>query len=286
MGSSDDEAHDGTFAFRVGQWPLSVTLAAPPSNPALSVSNIEVGISLMGAGVAVQRLSDAQGRFEVAAFPEGMVALECVAVAGGRYYYGDATLVHSGPRSVTLVLRHVEDLKKGVRQLRVNAPTAKDDRPLSYTVDPLPSREAGIARIRVASAERDRTIAMSTTLTVRRGAERLMLAYDVRTLEQRRAPHFDDVWSLSVFDPDGRHLLHVLRNVSSQDGGHLNWQMDHRTGRIQEIFDIRSYAAGEDVSFTLVGTSTNAGDDRYPTTVEALITAIDKGWTPTRRESP
>jgi len=113
-----------------------------------------------------------------------------------------------------------------------------------------------------------------------------MLAYDVRTLEQRRAPHFDDVWSLSVFDPDGRHLLHVLRNVSSQDGGHLNWQMDHRTGRIQEIFDIRSYAAGEDVSFTLVGTSTNAGDDRYPTTVEALITAIDKGWTPTRRESP
>jgi hypothetical protein len=286
MGSSEDEAHDGTFAFRVGQWSLSVTLAAPPSNPALSVSNIEVGISLMGSGIAVQRLSDATGRFEVASFPEGMVAVECVAVSGGKYYYGDAMLLHSGARSVTLVLRNVEDVKKGVPPLRVNAPTAKDDLLLAHAVDPLPSHEAGVARILAMSAERDRSIPMTTTLMVRRGAERLMLAYEVRTLEQRRDPHFDDVWSLSVFDRDGRHLLHMVRNVRSQDRGHPNWQMDNRTGRIQEIFDIRSHAARGDVSFTLVATSTNAGDDRYPTTVEALITAIDKGWPPTRRESP
>ena len=89
-----------------------------------------------------------------------------------------------------------------------------------------------------------------------------------------------------MFDPGGRSLLHVARNVRSQDHGHPNWQTNHRTGRIQEIFEIQSDAARGDVTFTLVGTATNAGDDRDPTTVEALITAIDKGWTPTRRESP
>jgi hypothetical protein len=116
--SSDDEAHDGRFAFRVGQWPLSVTLEAPPSNRALSVSNVEVGISVIGAGIAVQRVSDAKGRFDVASFPSGTVAFECVAVFEGKYYYGDATLMHSGPGSVTVILRNVEDLKNGVPPLR------------------------------------------------------------------------------------------------------------------------------------------------------------------------
>ena len=40
-----------------------------------------------------------------------MVAFGCVAVSGGKFYYGDATVRHSGPQSVTLVLRNVEDLK-------------------------------------------------------------------------------------------------------------------------------------------------------------------------------
>ena len=35
-----------------------------------------------------------------------------------RYYYGDATLAHSAPGSVTVILRNVEDLKNGVPPLR------------------------------------------------------------------------------------------------------------------------------------------------------------------------
>ena len=122
--ASSSAMHQGTVAFRVARWPLSVTLEAPPSNPALSLSKIEVGISVIGAGIAVQRVSDAKGSFEVASFPEGTVALECVAVSRGKYYYGDAVLVHSGPRSIRLVLRNVEDLKNGVPPLRVGAPSA------------------------------------------------------------------------------------------------------------------------------------------------------------------
>ena len=281
--SSSDAMHYGRIAFRVGQWPLSVTLEAPPSNRALSVANIEVGISMLGAGIAVQRVSDANGRLEVASLPEGTVAFECVAVSGGNYYYGDATLAHSGPQSITLVMRNVDDLKNGVAPLRVDKPTAKDEVPLARTVQPSPSREADIARILVQSAERGRTIAMSTMLTVRRGTERLMLAYDIATLEQRRAPRFDDVWTLSVFDRNGRSLLHIIRNVGSQDRVHPNWQPGNRTGRIQEFFDISRHTARSDVSFTLVGTATNSGDDRDSTTVEALITPVDKKWGPTRR---
>lgn len=138
-----------------------------------------------------------------------------VAVAGGKYYYGNATLTHSGPRSIALVLRDVEDLKNGVAPLRVDERTSRDEVPLARRAEPSPSREADIARVLVASAERDRTITMSTTLSVRRGAERLMLAYDIATLEQRRDPRFDDVWTLSLLDRDGRkNLLHIIRNVS------------------------------------------------------------------------
>jgi hypothetical protein len=281
--SSSDAMHYGKIAFRVGQWPLSVRLEAPPSNGALSVANIEVGISMLGAGIAVQRMSDANGRLEVASLPEGTVAFECVAVSGGKYYYGDATLTHSGPRSITLVLRNIEDLTNRVAPLRVDKPTSRDEVQLVYTVEPPPSRQADIARILVASAERERTITMSMMLTVRRGAERLMLAYDIATLEQRRDPRFDDIWTLSVFDRDGRNLLHIIRNVSSQDQVHPNWQPGNRTGRIQEFFDISRHTALSDVSFTLVGTTTNSGDDRDSTTVEALITPVDRQWGPTRR---
>lgn len=100
--ASEQEMHQGVTAFRVGQSPLSVTLAPPPSHPALPLSKIEVGISLLGAGIAVQRVSDAKVRFEIESFPHGTIAFECVAVSNGKYYYGQATLVHSGPRSLTL----------------------------------------------------------------------------------------------------------------------------------------------------------------------------------------
>ena len=116
---AEEGMHHGEIAFRVARWPLSVRLEGPPSNPTLSVSNIEVGISLPG-GFAVQRVSDANGRFEVESFPSGTITFDCATVSDGTYYYGQATLDHSGPGSVTLVLRGVRDVIDGVRPLRVD----------------------------------------------------------------------------------------------------------------------------------------------------------------------
>jgi hypothetical protein len=116
--ASEQHMHQGTIAFRVGQSPLSVTLLPPPSNPGLPVSNIEVGLSIPGAGIAMQRTSDANGRIDIDGFPHGTVVLECVTTSNGRYYYCDGVLVHGGPRSVSLVLRHVQDVVNGVPPLR------------------------------------------------------------------------------------------------------------------------------------------------------------------------
>ena len=85
--------------------------------PLLVLANIQVGASLMGAGIAVERVSDGTGRIRIESFPHGPIALQCVMTAEGRYYYGDAMLTHSGDRVVKLVLRHVSDVIKGVPAL-------------------------------------------------------------------------------------------------------------------------------------------------------------------------
>jgi hypothetical protein len=115
--------HAGYVRFRVGRWPLAVTLAPPPSNPTLPVARIPVGVSIIGAGIAVQRISDAKGRFVIESFPHATVAFDCVTIVDGKYYYGQATMVHSGQRSVTLMLRHVSDVVNAVPPL-IKGPTA------------------------------------------------------------------------------------------------------------------------------------------------------------------
>ena len=246
-GPDEDTIYHDRYAFRVGQSPLTVTLTPPPSNSALPVSHIDVGITLVGAGVALQRTSDAKGRFEIESFPHGTVALECVTVSNGKYYYGQTTLAHSAPRTATVVLRHVDDLKPGM--------TA-----------------SSVGKLAVVAAEKDRTITAGTTLNVPRGAKEVVLDYVVKSLEERRVqPSGDDVWTVSVFAEDGRRLFHVMRNVRSQHVVNPHWQSDHTTGRLVEIFDVTALAAGADIRLTLVATAVNVGDDLYPTSVEALL---------------
>jgi hypothetical protein len=106
--------------FRIGQSRLSVMLVAPPSNPALPVANIEVGVSLLSDGVALPGVSDASGRFTLDSFPSGNVDLSCETTFQGDYYYGDATISLSGPLSVTLVLRNVKDIVNGVPPFKLS----------------------------------------------------------------------------------------------------------------------------------------------------------------------
>jgi hypothetical protein len=119
-----DRTHQDRVRFRLGLSRLVVTLAPPPSNPALPVSNIEVGVSLIGTGIAVQRVSDREGRFEIDALPHGTIALDCETVSGGVYYYCGGTMAHWGDQSMILVPLHVSDLRAGVPPLTLQSNAA------------------------------------------------------------------------------------------------------------------------------------------------------------------
>ena len=121
-----ERTHEARVRFRIGRSRLLVTLVPPPSNPALPVANIEVGVSLIGTGIAVQRVSDAQGRFEIEALPHGTLVFGCETVSRGVYYYCGGTMAYWGDQSITLGLLHVTDLVNGVPHVTVqsNAPAA------------------------------------------------------------------------------------------------------------------------------------------------------------------
>jgi hypothetical protein len=110
--------HANEVRFRVGQFRLGVTLSPPPSNPAVPISNVEVFVSVVGTAIRVRAVSDATGSFEIASLPHGTLSFDAETVAEGKHYYGQAITTHSSDRSVTLVMRHVSDVVKGVPPIR------------------------------------------------------------------------------------------------------------------------------------------------------------------------
>jgi hypothetical protein len=112
---TEGRSHYGALPLLIGQFKLDVVLAAPPSNPALQVSNIPVRVSIAGTDVAIKRTSDAHGRFQIDAVPAATLLFEGHTVASGIHYYTNATLTMCADRSVTVVMANVTDLVAGVR---------------------------------------------------------------------------------------------------------------------------------------------------------------------------
>jgi hypothetical protein len=111
---ADGLTHSDSVLFYVGRYRLGVALEPPPSNPALPVSQIDVGVSVVGTDVTIRRHSDAEGRFDIDWLPSATLKFDAVTVADGLYYYADAILVHTADCSVKVVLRHVADLVNNV----------------------------------------------------------------------------------------------------------------------------------------------------------------------------
>ncbi len=110
--------HYGRLRFQVGEFRLVVTLAPPPSNPALPVSNIKVRVTVGGADVAMNRTSDAQGRFEIESLPEATLDFEAHTEASGMHYYINASLTLCGSGSVTIPMLSVKDAVARTPRLR------------------------------------------------------------------------------------------------------------------------------------------------------------------------
>jgi hypothetical protein len=105
----------GDVQFQIGNFKVTVTLAAPPSNPALPVSNISVRVSVGGGEAAMKRVSDASGRFEIDSLPDATIHIDAHTAASGTHYYADATITLCGDTSATVLLRNVKDIVAGVR---------------------------------------------------------------------------------------------------------------------------------------------------------------------------
>jgi hypothetical protein len=110
--------------FHSGKFKMTVTLAAPPSNPALPVSNITVRVSVGGGEAAMTRVSDASGRFEIDSLPDATIHIDAHTAASGTHYYADAAITLCGDTSATVVLRNLDDIVAGVRGAVVDSGAA------------------------------------------------------------------------------------------------------------------------------------------------------------------
>jgi len=111
----DGQTRYGEVKFQTGRYKLTVTLAAPPSNPALRVSNIPVRVSVGGGDVAIARVSDASGHFEIDLLPDATLHIDAHTTASANHYYADASVTLCGNTSATILLRSVTDIVAGVR---------------------------------------------------------------------------------------------------------------------------------------------------------------------------
>ena len=266
----------------------------------MPVSNVAVAVSVVGGGVAIERRSDARGRVTIESVPHGVIALDCVTTVDGRHFYGQATVQHSRPQSITLVLRHARDVENQVaaspstpaaspaRAGPSSAATLRDWRVgkdaeaakwlAGYT--PL-SRTNTHTRttIRAATGPAGVTTERAATLVVPRGTARVYLSYEVVTTEDASAIdpqwRFDDVWSVAVLAGESaERLFYVQRNVLSQSRVNPIWQQQtgyRSTDLMLEEIDVSALARDADLRLTLVGTSVNTRDGLVPTMIYAAL---------------
>jgi hypothetical protein len=120
---TEGRSHYGIVRFHLGRFKLAVTLAPPPSNPALATSNVVVRVSIGGSDVVMTRVSDANGRFEIESLPDASIDMDAHIATPDNHYYADAVVTLCGDTAATVVMRNVKDLVAGVRGVIIDART-------------------------------------------------------------------------------------------------------------------------------------------------------------------
>lgn len=120
---TEGRSHYGNVRFQLGRFNLAVRLSPPPSNPALPVANIPVRISVSGTDIALRRVADANGRFEIESLPDATIMFDAHTMVAGVHYYANTSLTLCADRSVMLPLLNVKDLVAGARSLIIESGT-------------------------------------------------------------------------------------------------------------------------------------------------------------------
>ncbi len=82
---------------------------------------------------------------------------------------------------------------------------------------------------------------------------------------------YNDAWSLKVYPAGKAPLFYLSRQVNAQLHGEPRWHSNGSTGLLTQTFDIAHLTAGGDTEIYLVGSATNVGDSKLPTSVMASI---------------
>ncbi|HET7699053.1 MAG TPA: IPT/TIG domain-containing protein [Vicinamibacterales bacterium] len=293
---ADGFTHESSVEFSLGQLALNVTVAPPPSNPALAVSNIDVTVSVAGTAIQMQRTTDSQGRITLPLMPYATVSLDAEKQAAGDFYYGEGVMALTEDSSVTLVMRSVTDIRNGVPPLEVppsalvslatpaeaSARSAASSGASAFrqpAVALTAAAEGPTASVLVTSDGQGEPVEQSAPLTVPQGTKKVTLKYTVTSAEYpewvRQKSPYDDVWVIDVFAGRQR-LFNIRRQVNAQLTGDPAWQANGSTGEIQEELNVEALTTTQDVELTLRASATNIKDHLFPTSVSAVLGAEPK----------
>ncbi len=155
---------------------LEVQLAAPPSNPALALGQVEIDYALMGTSLRLARSSDANGLAGFGQVPFGNTALTAHVRQDGREYHGEAVYFAGQATRVVMVMRHAEDVEAGVPPYQIEPYSGPQVAPDAISL-PVPERtsaatgDAGLPAAFVPQDESTRTLrAPNTAAAPRSGA--------------------------------------------------------------------------------------------------------------------
>ena len=269
----------------------------------MPVSNVAVAVSVVGGGVAIERRSDARGRVTIESVPHGVIALDCVTTVDGRHFYGQATVQHSRPQSITLVLRHARDVENQVAAEPVNTRRLTREGRTEQRRDLTRlARRQGRGGRQVArglytaqsdehphpddDSRRNRTCRRhhGTSGHARRRQGHRARVFELRGRHHRRCERHRSAVALRRCLVGGRagrreRRAALLRPAERPLAVERNPIWQQKTGYIStdlmlEAIDVSALARDADLRLTLVGTTVNTRDGHVPTMIYAALGTV------------
>ncbi len=277
-------SYDGEVKFRLGRFQVEGRLLPPPSNPALETAGIAVEVSLLNSDLVLHAVTDAEGRFTLPLLPSGNFDITSETLQGGKYYYGQETVVVAANLDIAIVMLSMDDLIAGVASLiesngRPGVPVG--ERTPGSLPPPAWFGQTGrgqgtTAEVQVTAGGQNAPVEDTATLSVPQGTQRVLLTYRVQTDEYPTyvlaQSIYNDTWKLVVRGGTaGKQLFTLSRQINSQLQISPLWQSDGSTGQLQESLDVSALTADSDATLTLFASAMNVGDGILPTRVQASL---------------
>jgi hypothetical protein len=302
----DGLPYSGTVTFYDFGAPVRVQLRPSFSNPyeyRRTLEGIRVDIEVLGTDLRYTAITGADGSAITPLIPCGLARYRASQRRDGFWIQGDtiAPTCEYGLR-VNISMCDPEVLRKlcppGWVETHIfelapsKAPGIKNGRPVELISDRTESQsdltgtqalavtvsKTGSAIAQVVSKAPNELEQVSAQLDVPKGTKMVRLSYRAATQEYpkwvKMQSQFNDAWGVQVYSQDNSLLFDSHHLVNAQLAGEPMWQNGGDTGEIYVDLDVTTLGAEKDTKLGLLVRAMNIGDDRYPTSVSAMLTPI------------